>query len=96
MAATVLDIEHLRLTLHGVSAGLADDVVAALGPALEARLGTVDAAALVAGGSGIGDLSLRPVDARPGLDASALAALVAESLIDALGARRPDEEGEQP
>ena len=83
-----IHIEHLRLSLHGVSTGVADDVVAALGPALEQRLGAADAAMLVAGGSGLGDLSLRPVDVRPDIDASALAALIADALVDALGAQR--------
>ena len=80
-----IHIEHLQISLHGVSTGIADAAVAALGPALERRLGAADAAALVAGGVGIGDLSLRPIDVRPGIDPSALAALIAESLVDALG-----------
>ena len=80
-----IHIEHLQISLHGVSTGIADAAVAALGPALERRLGAADAAALVAGASGIGDLSLQPIEARPGIDPSALAALIAESLVDALG-----------
>ncbi len=83
-----IHIEHLRLSLHGVSTGVADDVVAALGPALERRLGAADAAALAAGGSGLGELALPPIEARPGIDPSALAALIADALVDALGAQR--------
>lgn len=98
----VIHIEHLQLSLHGVSTGIADAAVAALGPALEQRLGAGDAAALMAGATGIGDLALRPIEARPGIDPSALAALIADSLVDALGVqRRRDanqevEEVEQP
>ena len=83
-----IHIEHLQLSLHGVSTGIADAAVAALGPALERRLGAADAAALMAGGVGIGDLSLQPVEARPGIDPSALAALIADSLVDALGVQQ--------
>lgn len=86
----MLDIERLSITLHGVSADLADAAASGLEDALQRRLGglRLDRAA------SLPDLRIGPLDLPHRADAAALRELIAERLVEAIDRMPADEQGE--
>jgi len=76
----MLDIDRLDITLHGVSADLADAAVSGLEDTLRRRLGGLR---LDRAGS-VPELRIDPLDLPSDADAAALRELIAEHLIAAI------------
>jgi hypothetical protein len=78
-----IDIEHIAITLRGISPGIGGQLAELLGGALSERLGALDRDGLP--GAAIGGLDLGVIDAPDGCDARALSDLIAVRLIDWIG-----------
>jgi hypothetical protein len=86
MSAVRIDVDRLQVALHAVSATVAEDFPTRLGRALEQRLGVLPADS-VTSALDLGFLELGRIDLKDGLDAGALAGVVADRLVAMLAAR---------
>ena len=93
MAAVRVQLDSLRLTLHGVSAGVADGIAPQLERALAERLGRLGGEPLVRSDFSVRELRLPSIRVGGALDAAALAGIVADRLVEmlAMPARSGDE-----
>lgn len=82
MSVRRLQLERVRINLHGVSAELAQAAISGLESELRRRLGATVTAELQHGEQV--DLRLDAVDAPPGTSAAALRRVIAQRLIDGL------------
>lgn len=76
----MVDIERLSITLHGVSADLAQGAVHGLEAAVQRRIGglRIDRA------GNVSEIHVGPFDLPRGADATALRSLIAERLVEAI------------
>lgn len=77
-----LDIDHLAVTLQGVSTEMGGQVQDLLGPALSRRLSDLK---LRGASSVIAQADLGAIDAPAGMDAHSLTDLIAARLVDWIG-----------
>lgn len=77
-----VNIDHLAITLQGVSTEVGGQVQDLLGPALNRRLSDLK---LRGAGSAIAQADLGAIDATAGMDAHALTDLIAARLLDWIG-----------
>lgn len=77
-----LNIGRIQVSLHGISAQVAEQAVTGLNDELRHRLGMLQVHGMA--GIDMGELSLSPVHSAAILDASALRGLIAERLADAI------------
>jgi hypothetical protein len=82
MSIVNLDIDRLSLSLHGVSAGIAQEAVADLAQELRRRLSSLPPQTLPS--LDAGTLALGPLHVDNTLDATALRGLIADRLVQAL------------
>ncbi len=83
MSGTPLNIERVRIVLHGISAEIAEEAVAALPEDLRRRLGRLPLGVDAVGG--LGQITVGPIEVSRALDGAALRHLIAERLADVVG-----------
>lgn len=91
MSGSMVEIGRLDITLHGVSADIAEAAVSGLESALRRRLGALRGGRLL----DVPTLRIDALDLPPEADAAALRDLLAERLVQALGdtrTERPEED----
>jgi hypothetical protein len=82
MSIVNLDIDRLSLSLHGVSASIAQEAVADLAQELRRRLSRLPPQSLPS--LDMGGLAIGPLQASSTLDATSLRDLIADRLVQAL------------
>jgi hypothetical protein len=82
MSIVNLDIDRLSISLHGVSAGVAQEAVADLAQALRRRLASLPPQSLPT--LDMSGLAIGPLQAHGTLDATSLRDLIADRLVQAL------------
>ncbi|HEX6829700.1 MAG TPA: hypothetical protein VF104_12065 [Burkholderiales bacterium] len=94
MSRLRIHLERLTLALHGVAAGVADDIGPELERALAERLGRLDGEPLARSDFSLREIRLPAVEAAAAADTAALAGMVADRLVGMLAARAsPGNEG---
>src|SRR5688572_5014687 len=88
MSNVNLDIDRLSISLHGVSAGVAQEAVADLAQELRRRLASLPPQSLPS--LDMGGLAVGPLNASGTLDATSLRDLIADRLVQALFDRQGD------
>jgi hypothetical protein len=88
MSIVNLDIDRLSISLHGVSAGVAQEAVADLAQELRRRLSNLPPQSLPS--LDMGGLAIGPLQANSTLDATSLRDLIADRLVQALFDRQGD------
>jgi hypothetical protein len=86
VSAVQIEVDRLRVALHGVSAAVAEDFSTQIGRALEQRLSGLPADAVTAA-LDLGLLELGRIDLKDSPDAGALAGIVADRLVEMLAMR---------
>ena len=82
MSSTVIEIERLAVSLHGVSSQVVEAAATGLEAEITRRLGQLalsDTRSL-----NPGDVAMSPVHTKKGLDASALRGIIADRLTEAI------------
>ena len=88
MSGVRIEIGHLRVGLHGISAAIVEEAAIGLDALIARRLGTRSWAELTA--FEIGELSLDPLHTEVRADPAALRGIIADRLVQTLEAQLPD------
>jgi hypothetical protein len=82
MSSTIIDIERLVISLHGVSAQVAEAAATGLEAEIRRRLGALAVCEMTS--LELGDLTMSPVHTETVLDASAVRGIIADRLVAAI------------
>ncbi len=82
MSGIIIDIERVAISLHGVSSQVIEEAVTGLEAEVRRRLGPLAISSL--GPLHLGDMALSPLSTDTVLDASALRAIIADRMTEAI------------